>query len=621
MGIAERGLRRRRAPIAVLTLAVCVAAATTLPKAARPALAPGNVLVIASRDSLQPAYERFMSGFRASFDVDDPNRELFTEFLDTSRFPQAEQRERALQMIREKYASTRIDLLVAASPPALRFVLEYRIALPQVPVIFALVSEQELPPGRLPRDVLGVLDQFDPARTVELARQLQPNARRAVIVSGADAFDTMWEGIVRRDLQQQLAGLEVSYLSAEPLPRLLDEVARLPSDTIVLYLSMFKDGAGTILRSPDTAQSVAAAATAPTYGFFPTYFGRGVVGGYMNSFEAVGKQTAMLAARILGGASLDEVRSNASPKGAYLVDWRQLRRWGLEESRLPSGSIVQFREPSIWSTYRWQIAAAAVVLVAQTVLIAALIVQRRRRRTAEIEVQRQRTELAHASRLSAVGQLSASIVHEVTQPLAAISGNADAAELLLDADPPKLDDAKRVLVDLKAANQRASDVVRRVRDLLRKREMVVEPFDINSAVSEVIRLLESEAHGRNIDVRAELDSLPLARGDRMHIQQVLLNLLMNGMDAVADQPRGQRELMVRTSRNADGHAEISVSDSGHGIAMADLSRVFDSFFTTKKEGLGLGLSLCRSIVLAHGGRVWVDNNARGGATIRFTLPL
>jgi signal transduction histidine kinase len=606
----------------VLALAACTGAtATFLAGVAQAAPAPGNVLVIASRDSLQPAYERFMSGFRASFDVDDPNREVFTEFLDSSRFPQLEQRERALRMLREKYAATRIDLLVATSPPALRFVLENRIALPQVPVLFALVSEQEVPPGPLPRDVLGVLDRFDPAKTVEMARQLQPDARRVVIVSGADAFDRMWEGIARSDLQQQFSGLEVSYLSGEPLPRLLAELARLPPETFVLYLSMFKDGAGTILRSPDAAQRVASAATAPTYGFFPTYFGRGVVGGYMNSFEAVGERTGVLAARIVGGASLDEVRSDPVPKGVYLADWRQLQRWGLDESRLPSGSLVQFREPSLWSVYRWQISVAAALLVAQSVLIASLLLQRRRRRAAELEVQRQRTELAHASRLSAVGQLSASIVHEVNQPLAAISGNADAAELLLDADPPKLDDAKRVLVDLKAANRRASEVVRRVRDLLRKREMVIEPYDLNGAVSDVVRLLDSEAHHRTVDIRTEFGTLPPMRGDRMHIQQVVLNLMMNGMDAMADVHVSQRQLVVRTARNADGHAEISVSDSGHGIAAADLTRVFQSFFTTKKEGLGLGLSLCRSIVLAHGGRIWADNNPDGGATIRFTLPL
>jgi hypothetical protein len=203
-----------------------------------------------------------------------------------------------LRMLQEKYRATRVDLLITTSPPALRFVLEHRALLfPRVPVVFALVAARELPPGPLPDDVIGILDQFDPAKTVEMARRLQPQARRVVVVSGADAFDRMWEDIIRKDLQAQFAGLEVSYLSELPLQQLLSEMARLSPDTIVLYLTMFKDGAGAIHRPPDVVQSVATAATAPTYGFFPSYFGRGVVGGYMNSFEAVGAQTAALAAR------------------------------------------------------------------------------------------------------------------------------------------------------------------------------------------------------------------------------------------------------------------------------------------------------------------------------------
>jgi signal transduction histidine kinase len=593
----------------VLAMIVCAGAAAR------------NVLIVASRDSQQPAYELFMSGFRAAARTADGRLELFTEFLDSSRFPEPAQRERMLHLLQDKYRAMRPDLLIATSPPALRFVLDHHATLfPGVPVVFALVSEQELPPGPLPNDVIGVLDRFDPARTVALARHLQPDARRAVIVSGSDAFDITWEGIVRNDMRASFEGLDVQFLAGMPLAQLLAELARLPRDTIVLYLSILRDGAGSIQRPPDVAQSVAAAATAPTYGFFPSYLGRGVVGGFMNSFEAVGEQTAALALRLLGGASPEQLRADTSPKGAYVVDWRQLERWGLDESRLPAGSVVRFREPTLWSAYRWHIATAAVVLVTQAVLIAMLLVQRRQRRRAELDAQRQRAELAHASRLATLGELSASIAHEVNQPLAAIAGNADAAELLLDADPPRLDDARRVLLDLKAANQRASDVVRHVRDLLRKRSMAPEPYDLNGAVADVVRLLESETHHRQVEITVHLDALPTLQGDRLHIQQVLLNLMVNGMDAMAGLPGERRRLVVRTSRNADGDAEIAVSDSGHGIASADLPRMFDSFFTTKPDGMGLGLSLCRSIVQAHGGRIWAQNNPDGGATIRFTLP-
>ena len=161
-------------------------------------------------------------------------------------------------------------------------------------------------------------------------------------------------------------------------------------------------------------------------------------------------------------------------------------------------------------------------------------------------MQQQRTELTQASRLATLGELSASIAHEVNQPLGAISSNADAVELLLDAEPPKLEDARRVLLDLKRANQRASDVVVRIREMLGKRELAFELYDLNAAAAEIVRLLELDAMARGVQVLTEFESLPAVRGDRLQFQQVLLNLFMNGMDAMAETPAGRRYLIVRT---------------------------------------------------------------------------
>lgn len=607
----------------LLNAGICAALALGLLANTAAAGEKQNILVLASRDSQQPAYELFMNGFRAGVIARASDRpELFTEFLDSARFPQAEHSMRMLQSLREKYAAIRIDLVISTSPFALNFMLQHRNTLfPNVPVVYSLVSTYELPAQRLPNDVIGVLDRFDLAKTLEMALHLQPHAHRVVVVTGTDAFDRMWEDIARRELPSSARELEVKYLSGLPLGRLLEEVAHLPRDTIVLILSVMRDGAGEIFRPPDVAQKVAADSAVPTYSVFPTYFGRGVVGGYMNSFEAVGQQTATIALRLLSGEGPEQVRAALGPEGSYVADARQLERWSLDESRLPAGTVVRFREPSIWDVYRWHIAAAATAIVLQSLLIAALILQRRQRRIAEVEVQHQRTELAHASRLATLGELSASIAHEVNQPLGAISSNADAVELLLDAEPPKLEDARRVLLDLKRANQRASDVVLRIRELLRKREFAFERYDLNAAASETVRLLETDVTARGVQVATEFESLPAVRGDRLQFQQVLLNLLVNGMDAMAGTPAGRRQLNVRTSRNEDGDVEIAVTDTGGGIDTTDMLHLFDSFFTTKKDGMGLGLALCRSIVQAHGGRIWAESSPGGGATFRFMLPV
>ena len=202
----------------LLILGACALLVSALPVTRAAAAEKQNVLVLASRDSQQPAYEQFMSGFRTGVNARaGVQLELFTEFLDSSRFPQTEQRMRMRQLLQDKYAATRIDLVVSTSPYALDFVLEYRVSLfPRVPVVYALVSNLELPPRPLPTDVIGIVDRFDLTKTLDMARRLQPNVHRVVIVTGAEPFDRMWEDIARRDLQTAYSGLEFAISGLPP---------------------------------------------------------------------------------------------------------------------------------------------------------------------------------------------------------------------------------------------------------------------------------------------------------------------------------------------------------------------------------------------------------------------
>jgi two-component system, LuxR family, sensor kinase FixL len=229
--------------------------------------------------------------------------------------------------------------------------------------------------------------------------------------------------------------------------------------------------------------------------------------------------------------------------------------------------------------------------------------------------------LAHAARLAVVGELTGSIAHEINQPLGAILSNAEAAELLLESESPSLDEVRKILADIRKDDLRASEVIQRVRALLHKRELSMLPLDLNEVAEEVVRLVSADAHRRNVALETEFASGPTAiRGDRVHLQQVLLNLLLNGMEAMIDMPQGARRIVVRTERTADQTVKVSVSDTGHGIPSDRLPHVFDSFFTTKEHGIGLGLAIARSIVEVHGGRIWASNDPGGGATFSFTLP-
>jgi two-component system sensor kinase FixL len=231
-------------------------------------------------------------------------------------------------------------------------------------------------------------------------------------------------------------------------------------------------------------------------------------------------------------------------------------------------------------------------------------------------------DLAHASRLAAVGELSASIAHEINQPLGAILSNADAAEMLLESESPPLEEVRKILGDIRNDDLRAGEIIRHMRLLTRKRAMKMEPLDANEVAQEVVSLMEPEARRRNVSLCAELAATPpTIFGDRVHLQQVLMNLLLNGMEAMAGTPQAERHLSVRTATNGDQRVEISVTDSGQGIRPEKLPQVFESFFTTKENGMGLGLAIVRSIIDAHQGRIYAKNNSDRGATFGFDLPI
>jgi len=241
----------------------------------------------------------------------------------------------------------------------------------------------------------------------------------------------------------------------------------------------------------------------------------------------------------------------------------------------------------------------------------------------DITEQHQREELARrlsqASRLTAMGELAASIAHEINQPVSAILSNVDAAEMLLQEPAPPLDELRDVLADIRSDDLRVTDIIRHVRALATKRVMHFEVFDVNTLIGSVLRLAMPVAQRRGVRVETALAALPPVHGDRIHIQQVVLNLLLNALDALDEVPETERRLRIATTHDGLDRVEIVVADSGRGVDPSRREAIFESFHTTKKEGMGLGLSIARSVVLHHGGSIRVEDNADGGALFRVTL--
>jgi signal transduction histidine kinase len=254
-------------------------------------------------------------------------------------------------------------------------------------------------------------------------------------------------------------------------------------------------------------------------------------------------------------------------------------------------------------------------------LISGLLHERRLRRLAEVQSRQRLTELAHLNRYSAVGELTTSIAHELNQPLGSILTNAETAELMLKGSSPDLDELREILADIRRDDQRASEVIRRLRSVLKKTPFEMRDIYLNETVQEVIGFITAVAHGRDIELKCTSTSSDLrVKGDPVQLQQVVLNLIINAMDAISAADGGRREVSVTTSLSG-AFAEIRIGDTGPGIAVDDLKNVFNPFFTTKPQGMGMGLAIVRTIVEAHHGQVSAENRLSGGALFTIRLPI
>jgi signal transduction histidine kinase len=275
----------------------------------------------------------------------------------------------------------------------------------------------------------------------------------------------------------------------------------------------------------------------------------------------------------------------------------------------------------MWERYSWQLSLIASVILIQGGLIGGLLHERRRRRLAEVESRQRLAELAHLNRYSAVGELTTSIAHEINQPLGSILTNAETAELMLKSSSPNLDEVREILVDIRRDDQRASEVIHRLRSVLKKTPFEMKYIDLNETVRQAIGFVAAVAHKRNIALKCSTTSADLnVKGDAVQLQQVLLNLIINAMDAISEAEAKEREIGVTTSVSG-ASAEVRIGDTGPGIAAGDLKNVFDPFFTTKAEGMGMGLAIVRTIVEAHQGQISAANHPSGGALFTIRIPI
>jgi ABC-type uncharacterized transport system substrate-binding protein len=371
----------RRTTIALLCLSV-LCASKPLAEAGNPT-GIKNVLVLFSIEGMAaPENQILFNSMRSVFSGYSPGSiNILSDNLALEFFTGETGQRRLATIIQTRYAGENIDLIVPVGPPVIDFMLRNRqLLFPEVPVVFCLHSANELHRLERGRDVTGVAVTVDLAGTIDLMLQLHPGLRRIAVVAGTGLTDRSLVQLARRTFEGYTDKLEWMDLTGLPMQEVLYQVTHLPPSTAILYLSFQQDGAGKVFVSAQAMQMVSISANAPLYSVFDPALGYGSVGGRMTDVDAYGKKTAEIALRVLSGEEAATIEPVVIRSNPAMFDWRQLRRWGIDESALPAGSIVRFREFSVWESYRWWIIGTFSFMGLQSLMIGRLIVNSVRRR-------------------------------------------------------------------------------------------------------------------------------------------------------------------------------------------------------------------------------------------------
>jgi len=708
---------------------------------------PTNVLLLFSAAPGQPLLDLTLSEFRKTLQ-EGHGRPLnfFVEYLEMERFPDKSQIRAQINFIKKKYTREKMDLLISIGPDVLLLISQYLSPdFDTVPTIFVRFRSKYSDAPLIDRkpNMTGLVVEVDPQKTLETALSLHPATTEAFIITGSAPSDRVFESIARVAFHEYEDRVKVTYLSGLAMEELLQRMRILPKNSIVIYLAFQKDAKGVNYYAMESLKVLSEASSAPFYSNWEQFVGHGIVGGYVIGVKANASRVGQIALRILQGEDPNKIPVERGTM-LYMFDWRQMKRWGIQERMLPEGSIIVNKEVTFWEAFRWYIIGTILFVVIETLLVVFLVVLYRRQKRiekqlheaakewqttfdsiqdlifildpelkvlrvnaptlaffnlpaervlgshcyslmhgtneppvmcliptmkrtkehedaelydqkrktwfhvsvnpvlddkgeitsivhqvrditeqkrTEAEIQLARDELLRVERSFRMSELTASLAHELNQPLAAILSNAQAALHFLESNKPDLNEFREILRDIIQDDKRAGNVIRSLRSMMKREEGEKKPIVLNEVLNDVVAIFHSEAVFRNVDIKTEFaESLPPVLADRIQLQQVALNLIMNAAQAMSENLPGEKRIILRTEA-VDNCVRASVRDFGRGIPQEDLERLFQPFFTTKGSGLGMGLPISKSIIEAHSGLIWAENHPEGGATFIFKLPV
>ena len=582
-----------------------------------------RLLFIVESDSRLPVVKALLAGAEAELGAEFTTRsEIYVEYLDLLRFNDPAQLDLIRGFLVKRYGGLGLDAVAVLGTNALSFVIDNRDEIaPGAPIVFGGLGEvglQTALAGRTPPDLSGVISPFDIQGTLDLALTVQPDAPEIVVIAGSATFDRQWRSAFTNAVGEIYRDIPVRVLPEAAADDYLDVARTLDPGAVVLVLSVNLDAEGRRFLPAQFTEALAKASPAPVWSFYETQIGLGPVGGTVENLTSTGKEIGRMLRSAVDGAALPEpVRVAAVPT----VDWRAMQRHGLDLGRLPDGNRILFYQPTLWEKYRALLLSVAAVVAAQTATIIGLLYQRRRFLKTQASLDLERSQLIHVSRNLRLGQLSASLAHEINQPLAAIQANAEAGTRFAARTPPDLDEIGAIFHDINADVQRAASTIANLRRLMVKGDVEMERLDLNEIVRATLPLAQNELATNGAHVRPVLSPEPVeVTGNGPQLQQIVLNLVLNASEAMDGLPEAARTLRVTTAALPGKGAILTVEDAGPGLPPDQREAAFRPFVSSKPLGLGVGLAICRSIAEAHGGSLAFTDPERAGARIVLTLP-
>ena len=605
----------------------CICATTTSAQTPRESK---KVLILFAHEAQQSAQIIAEQAIRSTLIKGTPDQlEIYSEYLDAARTPIDSFEKDIVSLLRRKYEDKKLDLILAFNTPALKLVLNNRSVLfPRTPIVFMILEQRNLAELHLGSNVTGIWAESNYRSNLDLALVLQPETKRVVVISGVGQWDNYFRAAVKEDFQPYEGKLEFEYLTGLTVSELQKALSNLPPHTIVSFISSAQDKARNNTGNLEVLRQICPVSNSPVYGATDAQLGLGIVGGRLTSFERLGIVAGEISARILAGEKPEEIPPHGVP-GIAMFDSRELRRWGISEQSLPAGSIIRFKDPSIWQLYKWHIAGILALLALQTSLITILLIQRKQRRIAKESLAKLNAELerrivsrtaALDAKTSELETFAYSVAHDLKAPLRGIDGYS---RLLLEDHFTSLNVEGRSF--LQTIHSSVEEMSQLIDDLLaysrlERRDFNPDHIELAPLISRLVAQKNRESIESNVDFVVDVNGSSVV-ADANGLMQSLGNYIDNAIKFTRKVPRPRIEI---GAKEMESTCLLWVKDNGIGFDPKYGDRIFDIFQRLNQPedypGTGVGLAIVRKAVERMGGRAWAEGKPMEGATFYLEIP-